>query len=123
MDWTTIIVAVIGGIITLTGYVIVDKREKNKQLDKFKDDILGELSKHREEYLDGIQGVKDDITDLRATYQQSQAVICLQISGLEKKQDKHNSIIERTFKLEQEVEVLKNRESVSEHRIEDLERK
>ena len=41
---------------------------------------------------------------------------------LEKKQDKHNQLIERMYHVETEVEVLKNRESVSEHRIEDLER-
>ena len=121
VNWSDIIISLIGGAVALIGYVIVDRREKSKQLDKFKKEILDELGKHREEYLNGIQDVKDDITDLRATYQQSQAVICLQISSLEKKQDKHNSVIERTYKLEQEVEVLKNRESVSEHRIEDLE--
>lgn len=121
MNWSDIIISLISAAVAITGYIVVDRREKNKQLNEFKKEIIAELGKHREEYLNGIQDVKDDITDLRATYQQSQAVICLQISSLEKKQDKHNSVIERTYKLEQEVEVLKNRESVSEHRIEDLE--
>lgn len=123
MDWTTLFIAIGGWLVTLAGYIIVDRREKRKQMDSFKDEIVSTLNNHREEYLKGIESVKDDITDLRAEYKQSQAVISLQIGNLEKKQDKHNSTIERTYKLEQEVEVLKNRESVSEHRIADLEKK
>ena len=45
------------------------------------------------------------------------------IEQLEKKVDKHNNLIERTYKLEERISVIENKESVSEHRIEDLERK
>lgn len=44
------------------------------------------------------------------------------IEQLEKKVEKHNQVVERTYRLEQAVAVLKTRESVSEHRIEDLEK-
>lgn len=44
------------------------------------------------------------------------------IEQLEKKVEKHNQVVERTYKLEQDVAVLNNRESVSEHRINDLEK-
>lgn len=50
------------------------------------------------------------------------ALILYRLRELEKKQDKHNNLIERQFKLEQRVEVLETREKVSEHRIEDLEK-
>lgn len=40
---------------------------------------------------------------------------------LEKKQDKHNSMIERQFKTESDVEVLYEKIEVANHRIEDLE--
>lgn len=43
------------------------------------------------------------------------------IQRLEEKVNRHNNLIERTYLIEQEIAVLKNRESVSEHRIEDLE--
>ena len=43
------------------------------------------------------------------------------ILQLEEKVNKHNNIIERTYKLEKSLAVLDNREKVSEHRIEDLE--
>ena len=45
------------------------------------------------------------------------------IKSLEEKQDKHNSLIERVYDIEATLRVIDNREKVTEHRIEDLERK
>lgn len=50
------------------------------------------------------------------------ALILYRIEELERKQDKHNSVIERQYKIEERVGVLENREKVSEHRIDDLEK-
>lgn len=44
------------------------------------------------------------------------------LKELEKKQDKHNQVIERTYRLEEEVKLLDERQKVANHRIEDLER-
>lgn len=134
MDWSNIIVAIIGGIITLVGYAVVDRREKNKQMDAFKEDIMETLAKHRKEYLDGIEEVKTSVSDFKSLYQKNQAVTEYKIDNLEKSntrhleqlkenQNKHNNLIERTFILEKQVSVLDNREKVSEHRLDDLERK
>ncbi len=43
------------------------------------------------------------------------------LTSIEKKQDKHNSLIERTYCIERDVSVLKEKLKVEEHRIEDLE--
>ena len=40
---------------------------------------------------------------------------------LEKKVDKHNTVVERTYKLEQVVCLLDERQEVANHRIKDLE--
>ena len=40
---------------------------------------------------------------------------------LEKKVDKHNSVVERTFKLEEQAAVFEEKIKVANHRIEDLE--
>jgi hypothetical protein len=48
-------------------------------------------------------------------------VIAKSISILEQKQDKHNSLIERTYVNEREISVLKEQLSVENHRIADLE--
>lgn len=44
------------------------------------------------------------------------------IEQLEKKVDKHNTVIERTFKLEEAQAVMQEQIRVANHRIEDLER-
>ncbi len=44
------------------------------------------------------------------------------LEQLEKKVDKHNNLIERTFILEEKLMVLENKVKVGDHRIEDLER-
>lgn len=51
------------------------------------------------------------------------ALIKKDIKSLEEKQDKHNSLIERVYNIEAALRVIDNREKVTEHRIEDLERK
>ena len=45
------------------------------------------------------------------------------IKELEKKQDKHNQVIERTYKLEERMELVEERQKVANHRIADLEEK
>lgn len=45
------------------------------------------------------------------------------IEQLEKKVEKHNSVAERTYTLEEKIAVLETREKVTEHRIDDLEKK
>lgn len=148
MDWTQIIVALITVIGATIGTLLVNIREKNRdrterikaenkikadkeakeqaqseQLEKFKEDIIKTLKEHREEYIEGINEVKNTITDMKAAYQTTVATVSLQISNLEEKQDKHNSIIERTYKLESDVRVLEQREKVSGHRLDKLEGK
>ena len=45
------------------------------------------------------------------------------IEQLEKKVDKHNTVIERTYKLEEAQAVMQEQIKVANHRIEDLEEK
>lgn len=43
------------------------------------------------------------------------------IGQLEEKVNKHNNLIERTYKLEEQMEIEKERMKVANHRIDDLE--
>ena len=45
------------------------------------------------------------------------------IEQLEKKQDKHNAVIERTYRLEEAVMLHEAKIKVANHRIDDLERR
>ncbi len=51
----------------------------------------------------------------------SSALIAYRLELLEKKVDKHNSVVERTFKLEEQAAVFEEKIKVANHRIEDLE--
>ncbi len=53
----------------------------------------------------------------------SAAVIEVRLKMLEEKQDKHNRVIERTYKLEDRANILDEKMKVANHRIDDLERR
>lgn len=52
----------------------------------------------------------------------TRALIEFRLLELEKKQDKHNNVIERTYKLEQDTAVMAEQIKVVNHRIDDLEK-
>lgn len=52
----------------------------------------------------------------------TRALLEYRLKELEKKQDRHNSVIERTYKLEEATAIHAEQIKVANHRIEDLER-
>lgn len=54
--------------------------------------------------------------------EKNRALIEYRMTELEKKVDKHNNLIERTYNLEQDAAVIKEQIKVANHRIEDLEK-
>lgn len=50
------------------------------------------------------------------------ALISYRLEQLERKQDKHNTLIERTYKLEEDVAIQAEKIRVVNHRIDDLEK-
>ena len=51
----------------------------------------------------------------------SSALIAYRLEELEKKVDKHNTVIERTYELEKRMDVMDEKVEVANHRIKDLE--
>ena len=51
----------------------------------------------------------------------NQSVTLYRIEQLEKKQDKHNTLIERMYAAEESIKVIDERQKVANHRIDDLE--
>lgn len=70
-----------------------------------------------------VDGLQDDITGINSNVQQQIAIIDLKIVELTKNVEKHNNVIERTYKLEQDSALHTEQIKVANHRIEDLERK
>lgn len=57
-----------------------------------------------------------------AQAEKTRALLDYRLTELEKKVDKHNHIVERTFRLEGDMEVVHEQIKVANHRIEDLEK-
>lgn len=88
MPWVaSIIVALIGGIFSYLGVSRTAKASHEASMT----DIKLEQAKQTTKIHEQINGIKEDIV------------------RLEEKQDKHNAVIERTYKLEQKVEDLEKR--------------
>lgn len=71
-----------------------------------------------------IVGVLSLIGTLIGAYfanRKSSVLIAYRLEELEKKVGKHNSVIERTFKLEEQAAIFDEKIKVANHRIEDLE--
>lgn len=73
---------------------------------------IGIIYTSKQQYSITIEEVKNEVS-----------LIKKDIKSLEEKQDKHNSLIERVYDIEATLKVMDTREKVSEHRIEDLEKK
>lgn len=120
---TTIIVALISGSVAFLGSMLGFVASERARKDKATNEISETLKSHRDEYIAQIDEVKDSIKDMTATYQKTVAVIDMKIDALEKAQNKHNNLIERMYKVEQDTAVHTEQIKVANHRIEDLERK
>lgn len=139
MDLSAIMPSIITGTVTalgtILGFITATKENKrkaeeahNKALEDFKTSFDNKLDGHKEEYMREIANVKDavrqnneNLTDMRAQTQNWQSVMEVKFDNLEHKVMKHNNFMERVAVLEKDVAVLQNRESVSEHRLTDLE--
>ncbi|MCC8048846.1 MAG: hemolysin XhlA family protein [Oscillospiraceae bacterium] len=58
-----------------------------------------------------------------AANRKNAAVFSYRLEQLEKKVDRHNSVIERTYRLEEGAALLEEKMKVANHRIDDLERR
>ena len=103
-------------LVTFVTCYFTIKKDREKQIEEIK----GILNNHRDEYLGKIRDVQDDITNVNSTVQQQIAIIELKIDTLSERVDKHNSVIERTFKLEQASAVHETKLSNIEHSIDEL---
>jgi chromosome segregation ATPase len=125
-----VIVALIGCAATLVGSVltfIFEIKKLRVEQAKYQEEVRESHQKQFEELKETvngkIDGLEDSIKEMKFEYEKQTALTTEKLSQLEKKQDKHNNLIERMYAAEKDIEVLKNREKVSEHRLEDLEDK
>ncbi|MCR4849817.1 MAG: hypothetical protein K5870_01025 [Lachnospiraceae bacterium] len=96
---SAIICALISGAVTLIGSLTTWRITAKKDQDETRKQLKAE-----------IDSLKEDVTGINATFQQHIAVIDVKIDTLSDRVEKHNNVIERTYKLEQAVtDILKDR--------------
>lgn len=115
----TIINAGISLVIAFGTWHISMKQDRKKQTEEVK--VM--LTDHREEYLSGIQDVKDEVASLKTAVEINQAVTDGKIDTLSKNVEKHNGIYDKTVQLQQDVALHEEKIKVANHRIDDLEQK
>jgi len=127
MEWLIAILTIVcTPVLTLTGIIVSERTKlKTKRLEVGATSIAecqqkhsANLDKVKAEFtarLDGIDKALNEIKD-------EQLKTSMTVEQLQKDVAKHNGVIDRTYKLESQVAVLENRESVSEHRLLDLEK-
>ena len=93
-------VAVITGALAIIGDIIISARSTK--------DLYAKLDKQSELADERIKG--------------EIAVIHTEINELRKTVERHNSVVERTYKLEERMSVAENQIKVTGHRVDDLER-
>lgn len=66
-------------------------------------------------------GFAGTLTGAYLVNKKTSAVIAYRLEALEKKVDRHNSVIERTYELEKRAALVTEQIKVANHRIDDLE--
>lgn len=132
--WCALIAGVVTLITSLATLQVTMKKDRDKQRDDIKAELIKYHEKNREEILDirqnDLRVLRDDVTTMAASLQQKIAVIELElwhtrndITTLSTRVEKHNNVIERTYKLEERDALLDEKISAANHRIADLEHK
>lgn len=109
---TAIITALISAVVTLVGCIINNSAQQRKN-DTEQDKRMTEITHANELSLQQIE----------ASISQKIALLDVKFDELTKKVEKHNGLVERTYKLESDVKLMQEKQSVANHRIDDLEKK
>lgn len=129
----TIIPSLITGIVTalgtILGFISTMKQQNKKANEELRDSLEKKLDAHKKEYLTEINSIHTQIqsntaslTEMKAQTEKWQSNYEIKMDNLIEKVNKHNNFMEKLQQAQLDIEVLKNRESVSEHRLADLER-
>jgi hypothetical protein len=126
MEWLiSILTIVFTPLLTLLGIVVTEKykaKTKKMELDMGKNEALEAIKAQFNAKLESLSNKLDDIIKDQTEIKTEQLRTSLYVTQLQKDVQKHNGVIERTMALEKQVAVLDNREKVSEHRLDDLEK-
>ena len=120
---TEIWCAIISGVVTLLVSIGSFQTSVKKDRDKAKEELRTTLDENYRKTQQDIRDLKDDITQVNATVQNQISLVELKIQTLTATVEKHNQVVERVYRLEDNDRLLDERIKVANNRILDLERK
>lgn len=83
--------------------------------------VIGVSISTKKQHTETQTELKNDIKVINFELKQEIALIKKGINNLEDKQDKHNGLIERMYAVEKSTGILEEKQTVANHRIDDLE--
>lgn len=106
MEWlSTLIGTLFTGAVTF-GVCLINNNAQMRKRDIEQDKHITEIKTELNKQIDSVKSeLHEQIMELSAAYQQSAAVIGCQIAELDKKQEVHNKVIERVYKLESKTDL------------------
>lgn len=128
-------VAIVTTMITATvTYRLSSKKDRDTQVAAVKAELIKYHEKNRDEIRDirqnDLREIRDDVTQMGANLQSQISLIELTLKHthedvvtLSNRVEKHNGVIEKTYRLEDNDKLLEEKIKVANHRIDDLERK
>lgn len=130
--WCAIIAGSVTLITTLGTLHVTMKRDREKQRDDIKAELIKYHEKNREEIQDirdkDLREIRDDLSNMGASLQNKIALLELSlnhtredITTLSNRTEKHNQVIERVYHCEDMDKLLEEKISVANHRIKDIE--
>ena len=118
---TEVITAIISAITTLIVSIGTWHVSTRNEREKTQKQTVALFESYRDELRGKMDALRDDVTQVNATVQQQISVLEIKIDTLSERVEKHNNVIDRTYKLEQESAVQAEQIRAANHRISDLE--
>ena len=120
---TTIITTIITSATTFIVSVGTWHLSARSSRKKDQEEMKALIESYRDELRGKMEALRDEVSQVNANVQQQVALIEMKIDTLSARVEKHNGVIDRTYKLEQDMKVNEERIKVANHRIDDLEKR
>ena len=116
---TAIISAVTTLIVSMGTWHLTAKQARKKEAEELK----AIIESYRDELRGKFESLKDKVTQVNVSMQQQIEQVEWKIDTLSQRVEKHNNVIDRTYKLENQTNVQEEQIKNANRRIEDLENK
>ena len=123
--WCALIAGCVTLITSIGSFQVSVRKDREKAKEELKEELIKYHEKNREEIQEirqrDLREIRDDLSAMGANLQQRIAIIETQISALNDRVEKHNQVVERVYRCEDNDRLLEEKIKVANARILDLE--